>query len=170
MSFGKQIQCTTNTAAIKGGFPWFTKRLASVGGPSASKCQLLMSSVNRVLLYGAEIGLMPQQEVFMQSISPCRRLGVLHVTAAHQIVSEPVTAGVFPVHPLAWEWQAINLRIHKAGRECCKWRTQSQFRKLAGRQSREAGGLRAVKPWIKMKYGKSTYLVSCRVTGTSYVK
>ncbi|BET02091.1 Reverse transcriptase (RNA-dependent DNA polymerase) [Nesidiocoris tenuis] len=94
-----------------------SRLMANTRGPKSSKRRLLMSTVNSVLLYGAEIWADSlRYEKYRKRIAAVQRRGALRVACSYRTVSEPAVlliAGVTPVHLMAAERRRVYLRLQE---------------------------------------------------------
>ncbi|XP_046688647.1 uncharacterized protein LOC124374485 [Homalodisca vitripennis] len=135
--------------------------MANVGGPRSSRRRLLMSAVQSVLLYGAEV-----------------EQAALRVASAYRTVSEPavlVIAGVIPVKLLAEERKAIYQRKGEIGKERAtseeRTRTYRQWQELWDQETRGRWTARLtpmVQLWVKRRHGEVDYYLTQFLTGHGY--
>ncbi|XP_046687122.1 uncharacterized protein LOC124372755, partial [Homalodisca vitripennis] len=142
LTWRDQIFRTADKAAK--GVQSLSRLMANVGGPRSSRRRLLISAVQSVLLYGAEVW--PDalnKEVYRIRLARVQRQAALRVASAYRTVSEPavlVIAGVIPVKLLAEERKAIYQRKGEIGKERAtskeRTRTYRQWQELWDQETR----------------------------------
>lgn len=178
-SFNEQIRCTANKAAAK--VTALSRLMANVGGPSSSKRRLLMTAVQSVLLYGAEVwaGAL-EKEYNRKQLLRVQRRGALRVASAYRTVSEPAVlliAGAVPIDLLAMEKRAIYLRRSEGNRDSIareeRARTIQAWQRLWDEETRgrwTAALITNVKAWISRKHGEVGYYMTQLLSGHGYFR
>ncbi|XP_054272570.1 UDP-glycosyltransferase UGT5-like [Macrosteles quadrilineatus] len=152
--------------------------MANVGGPRSSRRRLLMSSVQFVLLYGAEVWADAlNKEAYRMRLARVQRQAALRVASAYRTVSEPavlVIAGVIPVKLLAVERKAI---YRRRGED--EARTEERTRTYQLWQEgweQETRGLwtrrliQQVQPWVDRRYGEVDFYLTQFLTGHGFFR
>jgi hypothetical protein len=119
LRFWEHLQVVCNKASKVVGS--LSGLMRNVGGPRTSKRRLLMSTVNSILLYGAEVwaGAMRTKR-YSKRVLAVQRTAALRVACAYRTVSAlavMVVAGVIPLDLLAVERQAIFADAPELGRK-----------------------------------------------------
>lgn len=179
LNFFEQIRETADRAAR--GVMALARLMANVGGPRSSRRRLLMSAVQSVLLYGAEIWAHAlDKEMYRIRLGRVQRLAALRVASAYRTVSEPailVIAGVIPIALLARERQAIFRRKAEANTETVK--AEERARTLQKWQEEWDGEMRGrwtkrligqVAPWLERRKGEVDYYLTQFLTGHGYFR
>jgi len=179
MSFSEQIRRTADKASK--GVASLGRLMANVGGPRSSKRRLIMSSVNSVLLYGAEVWAHAlNKRCYREQLLRVQRRGALRVASAYRTVSEPavlVIAGVIPIHLLARERQAIYRRRAEANRATVA--TEEREHTLVEWQTSWEADPRGrwtarlipdVRRWTERKHGEVGYYVTQFLSGHGYFR
>lgn len=151
-----------------------SKLMINVGGPSASRRRLLMSVVESVLLYGAEIWTGRVRKSSLGGMRAVQRRMALRICSAYRTVSGPaalVIAGVTPIELLASERK----RLFEAGAEKNKanertrtlehWQAQWE---TEGRGRWTARMIADVRPWIQRRHGEVNYYLTQLLSGHGY--
>ena len=155
-----------------------SRLMANVGGPRSSRRRLLMSSVQSVLLYGAEVWEDAlNKEVYRMRLARVQRQAALRVASAYRTVSEPavlVVAGVIPVKLLAVERKAIyqrrgedQARTEERTRTYQLWQ-ESWEQEIRGRWIRQL--IQQVQPWVNRRYGEVDFYLTQFPTGHSFFR
>lgn len=179
MNFFEQIRRTADKAAK--GVTALSRLMANVGGPKSSKRRLLMSSVQSVLLYGAEVWADSlNKEMYRKRLAQVQRQGALRVASAYRTVSEPailVIAGVIPIDLLAKERKTVFLRKSEVGRKIAsqeeRSRTMECWQASWDQDSRgrwTAKLIRLVRPWYERKHGEVGYYLTQLLSGHGYFR
>ncbi|XP_054283423.1 uncharacterized protein LOC129000486 [Macrosteles quadrilineatus] len=127
----------------------------------------LMSAVQSVLLYGAEIWAhVLERRVFRDRLSRVQRRGALRVASAYRTVSEPavmVIASVIPVFHLARERQAIYRRRPEVDRETAAREERNRsFDRWQREWEAESRGrwtarlIPSIRLWVEREHGEVT--------------
>lgn len=177
LSFWEQIRSAAERASKVTAS--LTKLMANIGGPTASKRKLLMTTTHAVLLYGSEIWAEAlKQEKYRKQMAAVQRRGALRITSAYRTVSEPavlVIAGVTPIDLLAAQRKYVYEKKAELGIEAAtaegkaltqrKWqeRWESDNR---GRWTAQLIG--NVDMWSNRKHGEVNFYVTQFLTGHGY--
>lgn len=179
MTFFEQIKRTADKASK--GVMALSRLMANVGGPKANKRRLLMSAVQSVLLYGAEIWADSlEKEMYRKRLSQVQRRSALRVASAYRTVSEAailVIAGCIPIHLLAKERKAIYTRKSEIGRKTAsleeRCRTLERWQEDWERETKGRWTARLigqVGPWIKRTHGEVGYYLTQFLSGHGYFR
>lgn len=153
--------------------------MANVGGPRSSIRRVLMSVVQSILLYGAEIwaSAMHIQKYRVRMVSVQRR-GALRVACAYRTVSDDaalVVAGVIPIDLLARERQEIYWLSADLGRKEATARARSDTMEAWQRRWQEsvkgrwtARLVKVLSTWTNRKHGEVNFFVCQFLTGHGY--
>ena len=158
-----------------------SRLMGNVGGPRSSKRRLLMSTVNAILLYGAELwaGAMRVNKYSKRILSVQRR-AALRVACAYRSVSGPavmVVAGVIPLDLLAVERQNIFRRAPDLGRDQAA--AEARLETLRVWQERWDGGaegrwtsrlIRDISPLLSRTFGEVDFFLCQFLTGHGYFR
>lgn len=174
LTFWDQIRRAADKAAV------ITARLgrimANVGGPTPSKRRLLMSTVNSVLLYGAELWADAlKYEKYRKRVAAVQRRGALRVACAYRTVSESailVVAGVVPIDLMAQERK----QVFNRGNDVSKAQAQKETRARSleiwkerwandGRGKWTVRIVKTVDRWLTREHGEVGYYVTQFLTG-----
>ncbi|XP_046685125.1 uncharacterized protein LOC124370866 [Homalodisca vitripennis] len=136
--------------------------MANVGGPKSSRRRLLMSTVQSVLLYGAE------------------RQAALRVCCAYRTVSEPavlVIAGVIPIKLLAGERKAIYQRQGEIGKDTARTEERSRtYQQWQNSWQQDARGrwtarlIKEIQPLVERRHGEVDYYHTMFLSGHDYFR
>uniref|UniRef100_A0A1B6J232 Reverse transcriptase zinc-binding domain-containing protein n=1 Tax=Homalodisca liturata TaxID=320908 RepID=A0A1B6J232_9HEMI len=155
--------------------------MANVGGPRSSKRRLLMSAVQSVLLYGAEVWADAlTKECYRLRLARVQRQVALRVCSAYRTVSEPavlVVAGVIPVKLLAGERKAIYQRQGEIGKDAARSEERARtFQQWQHSWEHETRGrwtarlIEQVQPCVERQHGEMDYYLTQFLTGHGYFK
>ena len=158
-----------------------SRLMANVGGPKSSRRRLMMSAVQSVLLYGAEVWADALNiEFYRIRIARVQRQAALRVCSAYRTVSEPavlVIAGVIPVKLLAGERKAIYQRQGEIGKDAARAeersRTYQQWQQSWERETRgrwTARLIKQVQPWVERRHGEVDYYLTMFLSGHGYFR
>lgn len=177
LNFGEQIRLAADKAAMS--VATLSRLMANIGGPAASKRRLLMSTVQSILLYGAEVWADAlRRHMYRRRLVQVQRTAALRVASAYRTVSEPavmVIAGVIPVTLLARERRAIYLRkaevagVNVAKEERTRTIDEWQIsweRDQRGRWTRRL--IPRIQPWIERLHGEVGYYLTQFLSGHGY--
>ncbi|XP_046683487.1 uncharacterized protein LOC124369515 [Homalodisca vitripennis] len=107
-----------------------SRLVANVGGPKSNRRRLLISTVQSMLLYWAEVWADALNIAFYRiRIARVQRQVALRVCTAYRTVSEPavlVVAGVIPVNLSAGERKAIYQRQGEIGKDTARTEGRSR--------------------------------------------
>ncbi|XP_015512048.2 uncharacterized protein LOC107218635 [Neodiprion lecontei] len=105
MTFWPRIRLTAKKAAER--IATLSRLMANTNGPRPGKRRLSMSTVNSILLYGAEIwAYSVKTEKYCHAMTTVQRRSALRIACFYQTVSAQavlVVAGVIPIDLLAFE-------------------------------------------------------------------
>jgi len=155
--------------------------MANVGGPRSSRRRLMMSTVQSVLLYGAEVWSDAlDKEFYRLRLARVQRQAALRVCSAYRTVSEPavlVVAGVIPVKLLAGERKAIYRRQGDIGKDAARSEERSRtFQQWQHSWEHDTRGrwtarlIKQVQPWLERRHGEVNYYLTQFLTGHGYFK
>jgi len=155
--------------------------MANVGGPRSSRRRLMMSTVQSVLLYGAEVWSDAlDKEFYRLRLARVQRQAALRVCSAYRTVSEPavlVVAGVIPVKLLAGERKAIYRRQGDIGKDAARSEERSRtFQQWQHSWEHDNRGrwtarlIKQVQPWLERRHGEVDYYLTQFLTGHGYFK
>lgn len=178
-SFSEQIRLTADKAAK--GVTALSRLMANTVGPKSSKRRLLMSAVQSVLLYGAEVWADSlNKEMYRKRLAQVQRRGALRVASAYRTVSEAavlVIAGCIPIELLAMERKAVYERKTMVGKkiasreERChtmeRWQADWQ-RETKGRWT--ARLIADIRPWMERRHGEIDYYLTQFLSGHGYFR
>lgn len=179
LRYWEHIQAVCDKAA--GVVGSLSRLMGNVGGPRQCKRRLLMSTVNSILLYGAEVwaGAMRVKK-YSKRVLAVQRRAALRVTCAYRTVSGAavmVVAGVIPLDLLAVERQEIFRRAPELGRgeaaSVCRAETlqvwQRRWEEAAeGRWT--AGLVSELVPWVDRRHGEVNFFLTQFLTGHGYFR
>lgn len=174
LTFGKQLRRAAEKAAAM--VANLSRIMANTHGPSSSKRRLLMTTVQSVLLYGAEIwGGQMRLELYRRGLASVQRRAALRVACAYRTVSEAavlVIAGVIPIGLLAMEREAIYRRKAEIGRaraaEEERARTMGKWQESWDNEPKgrwTARLLPRIEPWVSRKHGEVNYHLTQLLSG-----
>lgn len=177
LSFLHQINHTAEKAAK--GVASLSRLMANIGGPSSSKRRLLMTAVQSVLLYGAEIWADAlSKEIYSKRLAQVQRRVALRVASAYRTVSHPavlVIAGVIPIDILAQERSAIYRRKLETDKDKVKieerTRTMEDWQATWEQDSRGRWTARLIgqiQAWVERKHGEIDYYMTQFLSGHGY--
>ncbi|XP_030747880.1 uncharacterized protein LOC115876293 [Sitophilus oryzae] len=155
-----------------------SRLMANTIGPKSSKRRLLMSTVQSVLLYGAEIwAVVLSKEKYRKRLAQVQRQAALRVASSYRTVSEPavlVIAGIAPIALLARERYAIYQRITELNQKEVKKeeinRTYEAWQRLWEQESRgrwTARLIKSVKTWTQREHGEINYYLTQFLAATA---
>lgn len=174
LTFGEQIQRAADKAASA--TMALSRIMANTHAPKSSKRRLLMTTVQSILLYGAEIwGDRMSIESYRKRMASVQRRSALRVTCAYRTVSEPavlVIAGMIPIGLLAMERKAVHERKAEVGRErACIEERACTMRKWQEAWNTEARGrwtarlVPQIGPWMDRGHGEVNYHLTQFLSG-----
>lgn len=179
LTFWAHIQRVTDKAAKI--VTALSRLMGNIKGPKPSKRRLLMTTVQSVLLYGAEIWAESLRiEKYRKKIAAVQRRGALRVTCAYRTVSEPavlVIAGVAPIDLLALERQEVwctkeELGVHNAKllahNHCMEQWQQKWDDETRGRWTKRL--IPHLTEWIDRNHGEVDYYMTQFLTGHGYFR
>jgi len=177
LSFWEQIKSSADKAAR--GVSSLSRLMTNTGGPRSSKRRLLMTSVQSVLLYGAEIWADSlSKKKYRTRLAQVQRRAALRVASAYRTVSEPavlVIAGVIPISLLARERKAVYLRKSEGDKEAIKVeeraRTMQEWQSQWDQEPRGRWSyrlIRCLKSWIERPFGEIDYYLTQFLSGHGY--
>ncbi|XP_046662935.1 uncharacterized protein LOC124355826 [Homalodisca vitripennis] len=153
-----------------------SRLMANVGGPKSSRRRLIMSAVQPVLLYGAEVRADTINiEFYRIRIARVQRQAALRVCSAYRTVSALavlVIAGVIPVKLSAGERKAIYQRKGEIGKDTA--RTEERSRKYQQWQNswqKDTRGrwtarlIKQIQPWVERRHGEVDYYLTMFLSG-----
>lgn len=179
LSFAEQIRLTADKAAK--GVTALSRLMANTTGPRASKRRLLMSAVQSVLLYGAEVWADSlKKEIYRKRLAQVQRRAAMRVAAAYRTVSEAavlVIAGCIPVELLAAERKSIydkkaenggaRARADERSRTIERWQS-SWHNETKGRWT--ARLIPEIRPWMDRAHGEVDYYTTQFLSGHGYYR
>jgi hypothetical protein len=179
MTFFEQIKKTAEKASK--GVMALSRLMANVGGPKSGKRRLLMSAVQSVLLYGAEIWADSlEKDMYRKRLSQVQRRSALRVASAYRTVSEAailVIAGCIPIHLLAKERKAIYTRKSETSRKTAsleeRCRTLEIWQEAWERETKGRWTARLIKqvgPWLERTHGEVGYYLTQFLSGHGYFR
>ena len=153
-----------------------SRLMANVGGPVPSRRKLLMSTVESILLYGAEVWADAlKKETYRKKMEQVHRKGALRISSAYRTVSEDAAlevAGVIPIDLLAQERKSVYQSRSEPGVERAKsearrasleaWQTRWQ-ESNKGRWT--ARLIPLIAPWLQRRHGEVNYFLTQMLTG-----
>lgn len=178
MTFWEQIKMTAGKAAK--GVTALSRLIANTSRPKSSKRRLLMSTVQSVLLYGAEFWAVValSKEKYRKRLAQVQRQAALRVASSYRTVSEPavlVIAGIAPIALLARERYAIYQRKTELNQKEVKKeeinRTYEAWQRLWEQESRgrwTARLIKSVKTWTQREHGEINYYLTQFLSGHGY--
>ena len=178
LSFGEQVRHTADKAAKA--VAALGRLMPNIGGPLPCKRRLLMSSVQSVLLYGAEVWAHAlEKRAYRDRLSRVQRRGALRVASAYRTVSEPavmVIAGVLPIHHLARERQVIYRRKAEGRDIVAREERDRSFERWQREWEAESRGrwtftlIPDVRTWVERQHGEVDYYLTQLLSGHGYFK
>ena len=158
-----------------------SRLMGNVGGPRSGKRRLLMSTVNAILLYGAEVwaGAMRVKK-YSKGILSVQRRAALRVACAYRTVSGPgvmVVAGVIPLDLLAVERQSIFRFAPEIGRseaaEVARMDTMQAWQdrwdgEVVGRWTHRL--IPNLSGWLARSHGEIDFFLCQFLTGHGYFR
>ncbi|XP_046145762.1 uncharacterized protein LOC123989125 [Osmia bicornis bicornis] len=156
--------------------------MANIGGPRPAKRRLLITSVESVLLYGAEIWAGALRfEKYRRRLAAVQRRCALRVASSYRTVAEPavlVIAGMLPIDLLAHERKQVyeakrsgqdTVDAKRVAREATLHRWQQRWMEEArGRWT--ASLIPSLAPWLNRKHGEVDYYLTQFLSGHGYFR
>lgn len=155
-----------------------SRLMANVGGPTESKRRLIMSTVESVLIYGAEFWADSAKQLCRgKLISKVQRTAALRVASAYRTVSESaimVISSTIPIELLAEErkilWRNRNENVTAATnpiRDATIQKWQNNWNNsITGRWTAKL--IPNIKEWIERKHGEVNYYLTQLLSGHGY--
>lgn len=179
LTFGEQIKGTADKAAVA--VARLSRLMANTSGPKSSKRRLLMTTVQSILLYGAEVWADTlQKDIYRRRVVSVQRRSALRVACAYRTVSEPavfVIAGVIPIDLLARERKAIYHRKADEGRKKAaeeeRAHTLRRWQEMWDSEHRGRWTARLVpqiRPWLDRQHGEISYYLTQFLSGHGYFR
>lgn len=153
-----------------------SRLMANVGGPVPSRRKLLMTTVESILLYGAEVWADAlRKKTYRKKMEQVHRKGALRITSAYRTTSQDaalVIAGVIPIDLLAQERKLVYQSRSELGTERAK--SEARDRSLEAWQTRwqesdkgrwTARLIPLIAPWLQRKHGEVNYFLTQMLTG-----
>lgn len=178
MTFWAQIHYAAKKASKASAS--LSRLMANIGGPTASKRKLLMSTVNAVLLYGSEVwadALGVKQKCKM--LTAVQRTAALRVASAYRTVSVAavlVISSSVPIDLMAAERRRVWLKrqingVGKTEREEARLQTLQEWQHhwntdTSGRWT--ARLIPDVSVWVNRKFGEVDYYLTQMLSGHGY--
>lgn len=154
--------------------------MANTGGPGSGRRRLLMSTVQSVLLYGAEVWADAlNKELYRKRLAQVQRRAALRVTSAYRTVSEPavlVVAGIVPIALLAQERKRAYIRKRQTGEDGPsdeRDTTLNVWQRLwedDGRGRWTARLIPYLRPWVTRRHGEVDFYLTQFLTGHGYFR
>lgn len=179
LNFWQQIKRATDKAVA------ITNQLsglmANIGGPTPTKRRLIMTVMQSILLYGAEIWADAlNKEYCRKRIEAVQRRGALRVACSYRTVSYPavnVIASVIPIDLLAQERKTIYTRVPEISRkeaaaESRRWSLETwQERWNSEHRGRWTARLiPQLDVWLNRNHGEVNYYITQFLSGHGYFR
>lgn len=174
ITFGEHIRKIADRAAQK--TTALSHLMRNMNGPKPCKRRLMMTVVQSILLYGAEVWADALNVAYLRKrLVAVQRRGALRIACAYRTVSEPailVLTGVIPIHLMASERKRIfdrreednRSRIAKEERE----HTMDSWQELWTAEHRGRWTARLVpniQTWMDRKHGEVDFYLTQFLTG-----
>lgn len=158
-----------------------SRLMANVGGPKPCRRKLLMTAVQSVLLYGAEIWADALKvKKYRIQMSSVQRRGALRIASAYRTVSADavlVISGVMPIELLAYERKEIYNLSAEIGRAAAAARAREQLIQQwqqnwnASTKGRWTHSLIAdLQTWLNRPHGEVDFYLTQFLTGHGYFR
>lgn len=178
LTYNRQFQQACEKAGrVTKSLSWL---MTNIGGPRSGKRRLLMTTVNSILLYGAEVWADNVRiKKYCKKLKAVQRQGALRIACSYKTVSEPaiqVVARVIPIDLLALERQAI---YNREGEEREVAFVRARSRTMECWQHRWNGDPRGrwthrliidLEGWMNRDHGEVDFYLTQFLTGHGYFR
>ncbi|XP_033229117.1 uncharacterized protein LOC117180735 [Belonocnema kinseyi] len=179
LSFHKQLkQAADKAASVTSAL---SRLMVNVSGPRPSKCRLLMTVAQSIMLYGAGIWADAlKKKTHCKLLAVSQRRGALRIACAYRTVSEPailVIAGTIPIDLLAQEKKKVFLRKTEVTKAVAKaearaatmeeWQQRWSLDHLGRWTNRLISEL---SNWLNRRHGETYYYLTQFLSGHSYFR
>lgn len=179
LNFWQQIKQVTDKAAVVTN--QLSRLMANIGGPTPAKRRLLMTTMQSILLYGAEIWADAlNKDYCRRRMAAVQRRGALRVACSYRTVSHPavyVIATVIPIDLLAQERKSIYTRGSAISRK--EAATEARTRSMEIWQQRWNSDNRGrwtarlipqLHAWADRKHGEVNFYITQFLSGHGYFR
>lgn len=158
-----------------------SRLMANIGGPKPCKRRLIMTTVESILLYGAEIWADAlNKEYCRRRIAAVQRTGALRIACSYRTVSSAavtVIANVIPIDLLARERKKIYERdAETSKKEAAAEARRSTLAQWQERWSSSHSGrwtvtlIPQLENWVSRKHGEVNYYITQFLSGHGYFR